>query len=55
MKHDSIMTRSLPFKINCEKAVELYQELHRDILRRAKQTHLTDFFQKNNRFECDIF
>ena len=48
MKHDLIMTSSLQFKINCENAVELYQELHRDILRRAKQTHLTDFFRKNN-------
>lgn len=45
LEKDPIMIRSLEFKHNCEKAVEIYEELYKDALRRAKQSKLTDFFQ----------
>jgi len=48
MNYDPIMARSLNFKHSCEKAVEIYEELYKDILRRAKQSRLTDFFEQKN-------
>ena len=33
MNYDPIMTRSLSFKHSCEKAVEIYEELYKDVLR----------------------
>lgn len=44
MNLDPIMTRSLRFKHDCEGALQTYQELYRDTVRR-KQTTLTDYFK----------
>ena len=38
------MTRSLQFKNDCDKAVKVYEELYRDMIRTAKQKHVTDYF-----------
>lgn len=43
---DPIMTRSLRFKYDCENALKSYEELYRDMSRRARQTAVTDFFKK---------
>ena len=44
---DPIMTRSLRFKYDCEVALRSYEELYRDISRRAKQKTLNDYFNKS--------
>ena len=44
LDRDPIMRRSLDFKHNCDRAMEIYRELYKDILRRAKQSRVTDFF-----------
>jgi len=41
---DPVMTRSLLFKQDLEKALEAYKILHADLLRRAKQSRVTDYF-----------
>ncbi|KAL7291750.1 hypothetical protein TKK_0014536 [Trichogramma kaykai] len=46
MHSDPIMVRSLNFKRLCDLAVQIYEELYRDILRRSKQSKLTDDFGK---------
>ena len=43
---DPIMTRSLRFQYDCENALKSYEELYRDMSRRARQTAVTDFFKK---------
>ena len=43
---DLIMTRSLHFKHNCEKAVDIYEQLYKDVMRRTRQSRVTDFFMK---------
>lgn len=48
LDRDPIMRRSLDFKHRCDKAIEIYQDLYRDVLRRAKQSRLTDFLRKDN-------
>lgn len=48
MNRDPIMIRSLNFKHLCDKAMEIYEELYKDVLRRAKQTRLPDFFVRKN-------
>ena len=47
MEIDPIMTRSLQFKQDCEKAIQNYKILYKDLMRRAKQTRLTDYFSQN--------
>ncbi|XP_058797622.1 tigger transposable element-derived protein 1-like [Phymastichus coffea] len=47
IERDPIVVRSLNFKHNCEKAVEVYEDLYKDALRRAKQSRLTDYFKSN--------
>ena len=47
MEMDPIMTRSLQFKRDCEKAIQNYKILYKDSMRRAKQTRLTDYFSQN--------
>ena len=44
---DPMLTRSLKFKHDCDVALQCYQELYKDVLRRAKQTKLTNIFSKN--------
>ena len=44
MNYDPIMTRSLNYKHSCENAVEIYEELYKDVLRRTKQSRTKDFF-----------
>ncbi|KAJ8685065.1 hypothetical protein QAD02_020858 [Eretmocerus hayati] len=43
---DPIMTRCLRFKRACELSSKEYEELHRDIVRRARQTHIDQYFYK---------
>lgn len=43
---DPIMTRSLKFKYDCQEALKSYEELRRDMTRRAKQSRVTDYFTK---------
>ena len=43
-----IVIRSLKFKFECEKAVQIYQELYTDIKRRVKQKSLKDYFTTKN-------
>ena len=43
---DPIMTRSLRFKYDCEVALKSYEELYKDLSRRAKQKTLTQYFNK---------
>ncbi|KAJ8675083.1 hypothetical protein QAD02_010869 [Eretmocerus hayati] len=43
---DPIMTRCLRFKRACESASKEYEELHRDIVRRARQTCIDQYFYK---------
>lgn len=45
---DPVMTRSLRFKYDCELALKTYEELYKDISRRAKQKSVTDYFPKTN-------
>ena len=45
---DPVMTRSLCFKYDCELALKTYEELYKDISRRAKQKSVTDYFPKTN-------
>ncbi|XP_058790941.1 tigger transposable element-derived protein 1-like [Phymastichus coffea] len=45
VQKDPIMVRSLNFKRQCDLTILIYDELYRDILRRAKQAKLTDYFQ----------
>uniref|UniRef100_A0ABD2WNV9 Uncharacterized protein n=1 Tax=Trichogramma kaykai TaxID=54128 RepID=A0ABD2WNV9_9HYME len=45
MTHDPIMTRSSTFKHYCDLAAQIYEEMHKDILRRAKQTKLIDYLK----------
>ncbi|XP_058809920.1 tigger transposable element-derived protein 1-like [Phymastichus coffea] len=45
VQKDPIMVRSLNFKRQCDLAILIYDELYRDILRRAKQAKLTYYFQ----------
>lgn len=40
-----IMTRSLLFKRDGENASETYTELHKDLMRRAKQSRVTGYFK----------
>ncbi|XP_058799189.1 tigger transposable element-derived protein 1-like [Phymastichus coffea] len=47
IERDTIVVRSLNFKHNCEKAVEVYEDLYKDALRRAKQSRLIDYFKSN--------
>ncbi|XP_058810027.1 tigger transposable element-derived protein 1-like [Phymastichus coffea] len=47
IERDPIVVRSLNLKHNCEKAVEVYEDLYKDALRRAKQSRLTDYFKSN--------
>ena len=42
MQNDPIMTRSINFKRQCEQALQVYEELYTDHLRRARQSRLTD-------------
>lgn len=44
--YDPIVVRSLQFKRLCEEAINVYEELYKDILRRTKQSKLTQFFKK---------
>ncbi|KAJ8688368.1 hypothetical protein QAD02_024163 [Eretmocerus hayati] len=46
MNKDPIMTRCLRLKRACELALEEYEELHRDIVRRARQTYIDQYFYK---------
>ena len=43
---DPIMTRSLKFKHDCELALKSYEELRKDMTRRAKQARVTDYFKQ---------
>ena len=43
---DPIMTRSLPFKHDIEKAIGFYKSLYKDLIRRAKQTSLSQNFSR---------
>lgn len=45
IENDPIMVRSLKFKHSCDKAAEVYEELYKDVLRRARQCKMTDFFK----------
>ncbi|KAJ8688236.1 hypothetical protein QAD02_024031 [Eretmocerus hayati] len=44
---DPIMTRSQKFKHECEKLLRPYEELYRDLVRRSKQSRMTEFIQKH--------
>ncbi|XP_058793047.1 tigger transposable element-derived protein 1-like [Phymastichus coffea] len=46
--NDPIMSRSIKFRHDCEEAMRPYTELQSDLLRRAKQSRVTDFFNKKN-------
>ena len=46
MRHDPIMVRSLNFRKLCDEATKIYEDLYKDILRRARQSKVTDFFMK---------
>jgi len=46
LDNDPMLTRSLKFKHDCDEALHCYQELYKDVLRRAKQTKLTQYFTK---------
>lgn len=46
MQRDPIVMRSLNFKCQCDKALEIYGDLYRDHLRHVKQSKLTDFFKQ---------
>uniref|UniRef100_A0ABD2WFU9 Uncharacterized protein n=1 Tax=Trichogramma kaykai TaxID=54128 RepID=A0ABD2WFU9_9HYME len=46
MAYDPIMIRSLRFKYNCELALQVYEDLHKNYLRQMKQTEITQFFKK---------
>ena len=48
LDRDSIMRRSLDFKHKYDTALEIYRELNKFILRRAKQSRVTDFFSSRN-------
>ena len=43
---DPIMTRSLKFKSDCQEALKSYEGLRRDMTRRAKQSRVTAYFEK---------
>ncbi|KAL7293042.1 hypothetical protein TKK_0013486 [Trichogramma kaykai] len=44
LNYDPIMTRSLQFRQDIEKSLECYKNLYKDLLRRAKQKSLTQYF-----------
>ena len=46
MTQDPIMTRSLHFKYNCDLALQVYEDLHKDYLRKMRQPNLFEFFKK---------
>ena len=46
--NDPIVIRSLKFKYECEKAVQIYQELYTKMERRVKQKSLKDYFTAKN-------
>lgn len=46
MSQDPIMTRCLNFKHNCELAIQIYEELYKDYLRKMRQPNLFEFFKK---------
>ena len=43
---DPVFTRSLHFKHNCTAAIEIYDDLYKDHVRRMKQKRITDFFSQ---------
>ena len=47
MNKDPIMIRSLQFKHDIEKSIECYKNLYKDLIRRAKQTTLSNYFSIN--------
>ena len=46
MTQDPIMTKSLHFKYNCDLALQVYEDLHKDYLRKMRQPNLFEFFKK---------
>ncbi|KAJ8670523.1 hypothetical protein QAD02_001782 [Eretmocerus hayati] len=44
---DPYMTRSLKLKHECEKLLRPYEELYRDLVRRSRQSGMTEFIQKH--------
>ena len=46
MTQDPIMTRSLHFKYNCDLELQVYEDLHKDYLRKMRQPNLFEFFKK---------
>ena len=46
LSQDPILTRSLKFKHELETAMGVYKELYQDYVRRAKQSHVSDYFVK---------
>ncbi|KAJ8670055.1 hypothetical protein QAD02_001314 [Eretmocerus hayati] len=45
---DPIMTRSLKLKHECKKLLWPYKELYRDLVRRSRQSRMTEFIQKHS-------
>lgn len=43
---DPVMTRSLRFKYDCDKAMQSYENLYQDMARRKKQKNIMDYFSK---------
>ncbi|KAJ8674132.1 hypothetical protein QAD02_005394 [Eretmocerus hayati] len=43
---DPIMTRSLRLKHEIENVIRPYEEIFRDLVRRTRQSRLTEFFEK---------
>ncbi|KAJ8676703.1 hypothetical protein QAD02_012490 [Eretmocerus hayati] len=43
---DPIMTRSLRLKHEIENVIRLYEDIFRDLVRRTRQSRLTEFFEK---------
>ena len=45
LNNDPIITRSLKFRHDCEKALQTYEEIVKDMKRHAKQTKVTYYFK----------
>ncbi|KAL7306176.1 hypothetical protein TKK_0001621 [Trichogramma kaykai] len=45
MNHDPVMSRSMQFKHYCDLAIQVYEELYKDIIRSKKQLRITDYFK----------
>ena len=46
LSQDPVMTRSMHFKRSCNLAIQIYEDLYKDYMRKIKQTKITDFISK---------